>query len=107
MSLRIPLECFKVGGQFFQYVGAVSQNDSESGAAVISQSIIEYVEIPVGLIDMRIRSCIERVACLGLYASCLEVSVHLSALFESFFDTFGSGHQDTFYIEVAAAGYGY
>ena len=66
MSVRVICEGFKVFRKVVANIYTVAQNDTESSLCIVSQSVVEGVEIPFGLVYMRVCGSVDDVVFLGV-----------------------------------------
>ena len=102
VSFRFKGKSPKVFRKIVTNVYAVSENDSEQGIGIISECIIEYCKICVGLVHMGISRHIEGIIISSFNYSSTKIFVHPGALFESGIDLIACRHKHSLDVQVSA-----
>ena len=92
MTVRIEAEGFKICREIVLRVYAVSQNNAECGFTVISELVIEYTQILMGLVYMRVCRDLEHIFLLRLDYPTFQAFVHRRALLKTLVNTFAYRH---------------
>lgn len=98
MPSRMIFEGFEIFGMIVADIDAVSKDDGEGCFRVIPEPVIEYVEMLVGFVDMRVCSYIEHVFLRCLNCSGFELCVHLHALLEAGLNPVAGGYEESLEI---------